>query len=159
MSNRRNRPSRAKADGQQSKDTDKLNNAAATGAGSPEAGATSTVQPEPNTGQAAAQQAGETSKANDAAAAGAASPETVAASTAQPEPNTAQAGAQLTSDAGAVSDTEKEAAAKKGRGPIAKQRVLYKGKVYGPGEDAGSELPAGIDDKTVASLRALDAIE
>lgn len=120
MSNRRNRPSRAKADGQQSKDTDKLNNAAA---------------------------------------AGAASPEPVAASTAQPEPNTAQAGAQLTSDAGAVSDTEKEAAAKKAKGPIAKQRVLYKGKVYGPGEDAGSELPAGIDDKTVASLRALDAIE
>ncbi|CAN0654334.1 conserved protein of unknown function [Nitratireductor aquimarinus] len=126
MSNRKTRSNRIKANAQQGADTDKENKAAAAGATTPEAGAASTAQPDPDNGQADTQQAPDTSKANDA---------------------------------DAMNDTEETASVKKDNGPIAKQLVRYKGKTYGPGESAGTALPSDIDEDTLDSFRALDAIE
>ncbi len=126
MSNRKTRSNRVKANAQQGTDADKENKAAAAGATTPEAGAASTAQPNPDNGQADTQQAPDTSKANDA---------------------------------GAMNDTEETASVKKDNGPIAKQLVRYKGKTYGPGASAGTDLPSDIDEDALDSFRALDAIE
>lgn len=165
MSNRKTRSNRIKANAQQGADADIENKAAAAGATTPEAGAASTAQPDPDNGQADTQQAHDTSKANDAPAAGATTPEAGATSTAQPNPDNGQADTQQApdtskaNDAGAMNDTEETASVKKDNCPIAKQLVRYKGKTYGPGESAGTALPSDIDADTLDSFRALDAIE
>lgn len=107
------------------------------------------------------------SKETEVAKAGAETPDNQVAPTAQPEPGEGQAGGQSANDAGGENEQTTPApqpnppakASGKRSGPIAKQLVRYKGKTYGPGESAGTDLPADIDEDTVASFRALGAIE